>query len=269
MYLQTRSPTVRTTSRRGTHRPRELLDQSSVLRCPVLYVRRSRGGTTIHRHASSQDAAIRQLSDLSGKIVLIMDEADQLSNPELFYQLYEIPSVTQILITQQEAILFGSVDARLQSRLQGCEQVQFDSYGIDELVDILQKRATIALAPDSITESQLRIIADYAAGDARFAITILRSVANAAQSCGATHVTEEHIVAGMPAARKQLRTRDLASLRPIQRLLYAILYENTIEDNHSDAVDPNTIYEEYRKRAENLKSDRTIRSHLNNLKITI
>lgn len=221
--------------------------------------------TDVHRQATSPDVAIDRLRDGDSRVVVIMDEADQLADPALLYRFYEIPSVTQVLIAQREEALFGSVDNRLRSRLQGCERIHFDSYRTAELTDILRSRASVALVPESVGRSQVESIADRAAGDARLAIAALRAVANAAEADGATRVTDEHVESAVPTARERLRKRDLSSLRPIQQTLYAVVYETAVAESRGAGVEPGAIYRNYRSRVEEPKTDRTVRRHLNKL----
>jgi Cdc6-like AAA superfamily ATPase len=175
----------------------------------------------VHRQSTPQDVLLERLRKYDDDCVVVLDEADQLDNKGIIYDLRQPPQFTLVLIANQEENLFGDVDERLQSRLHGTQTIQFDPYGVDQLVAILQARADAAFAhPDAITTGLLQEIADAAAGDARVAITILREAAKAADRTNRNHITSEEVEAAIPEGRQAVRNETKESLKPTQRTLY-------------------------------------------------
>jgi Cdc6-like AAA superfamily ATPase len=112
--------------------------------------------------------------------VVILDEADQLDDRSVLYDLYALSGISMLLIANDTDAVLAGADERLTSRLRGREHVRFDRYGVAELTAILAARARWGLEAGAIDRAELETIADAAAGDARVAISILRSAARRA-----------------------------------------------------------------------------------------
>jgi orc1/cdc6 family replication initiation protein len=218
----------------------------------------------VHRQSTPQDELIERLRDYDGTCVLVLDEADQLEEKNILYDLRRMPQFTLVLIANREEDLFAGTDQRLQSRLHGTRSIHFEPYGMEELVAILRMRADAAFShPDVVDDTRLREMADAAAGDARVAITILREAAKTADRGGRDQITDEDVTAAIPQGHQEVRDQNLESLKPTQRTLYAVIQEYVSE--HGESIPPSELYAEYRDRAENPVGDRQVRRHLNKL----
>jgi orc1/cdc6 family replication initiation protein len=210
----------------------------------------------IHRQATPHDVLLDHLRDHDGPpCVVTLDEVDQLQDKKLLYELNQMRGFSLILIANDRDELLAKVDDRLASRLRGAEQIRFHRYTTDELVDILNERAKRGLIPDAISREELEIIADDASGDARVAIATLKLAAKRAGRENSERVTSDHVEAAAPNARKEIRQKNLESLTDHQRVVYDVIKEY-------GELSPNDLYSEYRNRAENPKSDRTVRNYL-------
>lgn len=210
----------------------------------------------IHRQSTPRDELVDRLREYDGShCVVILDEIDQLEDKSILYDLHELPQFSPMLIANREKDLFADLDERLVSRYRGCERVQFDRYSLEELVGILRARADRGLTADAVDRDVLERIADAAAGDARLAISILRSAARTAHHEQLARITLEIVEDAIPNAQSEMKRKNLDTLTPHQRALYEIIDEN-------GEVIPSALYEAYRDRVENPKSDRTVRTYL-------
>ncbi|WP_248516349.1 Cdc6/Cdc18 family protein [Salinarchaeum laminariae] len=217
------------------------------------------GNLDIHRQSTPRDELIERLRNYTGEhCVLVLDEVDQLQGKRILYDLHEFSQFSMVLIANSENELFADTDARLTSRLRGSERVHFDRYGLDALVAIMAQRVDKGLAPDTIDPSFLETIADEAAGDARFALSILRSAAQAADRDGADAITDERIMNAIPQAREAVRQKSLETLTPHQRAIYDIIEE-------AGTIEPPDLYDAYRDRVDDAKTDRTVRNYLSKM----
>lgn len=189
---------------------------------------------------------------------MIFDEVDQLEDKGILYELDRLPQLSFILIANREDELMAGLDDRLASRLRASERIRCSRYTVDQLVDILRERATRALVPDAIENSELELIADAASGDARVAITTLRIAARHTEQESDSQITAEYIECALPKARQELRQNSLDALTPHQRAVYDIVEEH-------GQISPGSLYQEYLTRVEDPKADRTIRSYLQKL----
>jgi len=218
----------------------------------------------VHRQSTPQDELIERLRDYDGDCVIVLDEADQLEDKGVLYDLRRMPQITLVLIANREEDLFAGIDDRLQSRLHGTRTIHFEPYGLPELVEIIRTRADAAFShPDAVSEDQLREIADAAAGDARVAITVLREAAKAADRGGRNRITAEDVTEAIPQGRQEVQNQNIQSLKPAQRTLYEIVRDHA--EAEGQPMQPGELYEEYERRADDPVGNRQVRRHMNKL----
>jgi len=210
----------------------------------------------IHRQSTPRDELFDRLRDsVDAPYVVILDEVDQLQDKDVLYDLYRIPNLTMILIANREEDVFTHLDERLHSRLSSCARIHFDRYSLDELVTILEDRVQWGLADGVIDRHRLELIADYAAGDARKAIGILRNAAQKAKYEDTAEITETIIETVVPEAEAELQQKTVEKLTQHQRLLYEIIADY-------DEISGGDVYAEYTSQADDPKTRRTMRNHL-------
>ncbi|MFW5929576.1 MAG: Cdc6/Cdc18 family protein [Halobacteriota archaeon] len=226
----------------------------------VLYSMLEDVGRTVdvHRRSTPRDVLYDRLRDVDQPYVVALDEVDQLEDPEVLYDVYSLPSVTMVMIANDRSEFLAGLDDRLNSRLVVGEEVRFEPYSVDALVDILGERARLGLYPDAVTESQLRLIADRAAGDARVAIGALRVAARRADSEALDEIPDDYVRDAVPEAETEIRTRTLDSLNEHQRVVYDVVREQ-------GEAEPADVYEAYERRVEAPKTKRTLRNYLSKM----
>ena len=210
----------------------------------------------IHRQSTPRDELLDRLRDYDGPpYVVILDEVDQLEDKRVLYELHRTRKLTLVLIANQEAGLFEPLNERLTSRLRTATRIQFDRYTVDELVSILEPRVRWGLQEDVVTTEQLEWIADAAAGDARVGIEVLRVAARRTTQRGLDTIPDEVLNGAVSEAKSEIRQRNVGKLTADQRILYEIVTE-------LGEIAPSKLYEEYRARADDPKSDRMVRNYL-------
>ncbi len=213
----------------------------------------------IHRRSTPKDELLDRLQRYDGaQFVVILDEVDQLEDKSVLYDLYRMPTISMVLITNHEDELFSHLDGRLASRLRTCVRVPFEKYHLDELVSILRARVQWGLSENAIGNGELELIADAAAGDARVAIGILRNAARHADQGEMDHITTDVVRDAIPDGRHEVRQKTIDQLNSHQRALYEILDE-------TGELAPGELYDAYRQRVENPKTNRTVRNHLSKM----
>ena len=210
----------------------------------------------IHRQSTPRDELLERLRDYDGPhYVLILDEVDQLQDKDVLYDLYRTQGLTMILIANREEDVFGMLDDRLNSRLQSCARIHFKRYSLDELVTILGDRVEWGLEPDVIGRSELKLIADCAAGDARQAIGILRKATQLAVQDGRDRITDDLIPKAVPKAKQELQQKTAEKLTDHQEVLYEIIVD-------AGTIGGGEVYELYSERVDDPMTRRTVRNYL-------
>lgn len=213
----------------------------------------------VRRRSTPHDELLDRLEAYDGPPVIVtLDEADQLEDSRLVYDLYRLPTFSIVLVTNDEAELLAGLDERVRSRLYTAETVHVDAYHTTELVDILAARVDHGLVRDAVTDEHLHRMADAGGGDARVALSILRSAARRADQRGVDRLTDAHVEAAIPEGHRDVRTKNLNTLRPQQRTVYEILVE-------AEELAPKELYDRYRERVDDPRTKRTVRSWLQKL----
>lgn len=213
----------------------------------------------IHRQSTPKDVLLERLRENSNTPhVVILDEVDQLEDKSLLYDLYRIPHLTMILISNDADGLFVSMDDRLNSRLTACERIRFRSYHENELVAILSDRVRWGLTDGVIDTSCLELIGANAGGDARIAIGILRRAARKAKDAPVDEITADIIQEVTPEAKSEIKQRTVDRLTPHQKILYNIITEN-------GKIAPQKLYNAYCDRTDEPKTKRMVRNYLSKL----
>lgn len=213
----------------------------------------------VHRKSTPKDELIQRLRDYAeDPYIVILDEVDQLEDKEVLYDLYTIPNVTLVMIANREEELFVNMDDRIRSRLNSSRRTRFDSYRVNELVSILEDRVKWGLDPTAVTQEQLELIADSAAGDARVAIGVLRAAAREADHRGLEELTDEVIREAVPEAEREIEQKNVEKLNDDQAVLYEVVEE-------AGEVSPKDLYDRYVERVDNPVTKRTVRTYLNKM----
>lgn len=213
----------------------------------------------VHRQSTPKDELLERLRTYDGPpYVVILDEADQLEDTGILYDLYRIPGLTMVLIANREEELFSRFDDRLVSRLQTSTRVRFEKYDLDELVEILEDRVQWGLRDGVVTTDQLETIADAAAGDARVAIGILRTAARRTKQRDTETISDENIAEAVPEAKAEVKQKNTEKLTADQRTLYEIIAKRGV-------IAPGELYERYTERVSEPKTKRMVRNYLQKL----
>ena len=214
----------------------------------------------VHRQSTPQDELADRLRNaIDNPYVAILDEVDQLTEKQTLYELHRIRGLSLVLVANTEEELFADLDGRVASRFKTATRIHFDRYGTRELVTILEDRVRWGIHDDAITDDQLRWIADAAGGDARVAIGTLRAAVREADQRGFNRLTDEVIRDAAPKAKAEIRRKNLEKLTDDQRALYEIISDR-------DGIRPDALYEAYRERVDEPKTERTVRNYLQKMR---
>jgi len=158
-------------------------------------------------------------------VIGILDEADGLINSEALQHLAGIEYLSLVVITHDPEHFLAHVPDRARERLEGerTRRIALDRYGTDELTDILDKRASRGLRPDSVRREQLREIVNEVAGVARKGIQSLRAAVELAEERRHAQITTKDLEDCYARAQRRIRELNLASLPLHHQVLYGIV----------------------------------------------
>ncbi len=213
----------------------------------------------IHRRSTPTDELFTRLKEYDKRpYILVLDEVDQVEDTKVLYDLYSMQNVALIMIANREENVFYQMDDRVRSRLINSARIEFKSYTISELVDILSDRTEWGLRPGSIDQTELEQSAHAADGDARVGIGILRNAALKAEDEDVDQITGDIITDVIPDARRETKQKSVEKLNEHQQTLYEI-----IED--AEEIQPRDLYDQYEDIVEDPRSERMRRKYLNKM----
>jgi Cdc6-like AAA superfamily ATPase len=198
----------------------------------------------LHRTSTPVDILTSRLQKWTERpYVVVLDEADQVVHSGIIDDFYRHPSISVILITNEEKHLVQGLRDRVKSRIREAKRVPLHRYGTDELFAILQNRADKAFAsPFVVSDALLEQIAEAAAGDARDAIGTLQKAAQKTRSDKDENISEDHVKFAIDQFDDEPR-KAVAEYPDDHQILYRII-EDEGELSWGD------LYERYREESE-------------------
>ena len=181
-------------------------------------------GADVHRGTPTDDLVPTLRDGLNSPAVLVLDEADDIPEKDLLEDLDRVPLLSVVVICHDAAdwrARLGSLDARFE----GEQHLALDRYGVDELADILEKRAERGLRDGAVSRERLETIADRSAGVARRGIQTLGCAAEIAGETESQSIQLNHVVHGFERARARIREANLRSLPLHHHIVYEIVRE--------------------------------------------
>lgn len=198
----------------------------------------------------------RELDTLGSQVLLVLDEIDHVDSEEdgFLYQLSRARENNNLEDTRIGLIGISndlSFSDRLSPKVRSslCErQINFPTYDVDELRDVLQQRAELAFKDDALDAGVIELCAAYGrrqGGDARKALDLLREAGDLAREDDRNYVTEDDVEASQSEVERQEIAEGIEDLHEHDRyLLYAMC---TLDAAAETPVRTKEIYPRYKQ----------------------
>lgn len=227
-------------------------------------------GAAVPKNAPARNILEKLQQGLDSPSVIILDEVDQLRDPDILYDFHSIRGLSWICIANREIDLVARMDERVRSRISVGYRVQFDRYDVDTVTEILDRRAREGLEPGAVERDTLEKIARLADGDARRGITALRVAARMASQDGLSSIPRQIVDDAVADAEEEVRQKTISKLNHHQRVLYECieadgpliqkeLYER-YQAEHPDPITLRSLRESHLPKLEHynlIETDRT------------
>jgi len=227
-------------------------------------------GQFVQRRGMGKDEIIEKLAEACRRnkksIIVALDEIDQLvfNNQEALYDLLRIGQYVDnpfgFIFISNHPDVFVKLEPRIKSSL-NIDEVQFKTYSLEEMKDILQKRAELAFR--NIEAGVIQLAAYHAVkkgGDVRAGLEILLKAGRIAEKENSKKVLASHV-------RKVVGEVE----RPKPKILKERISESErqlleIVENKKELT-AGELYEEYKSKFGEL-SERRVRELINHLEET-
>lgn len=188
--------------------------------------------------------------------IVILDEADQIDDDQIFKTLHAIPEITLLLIINEYRPFLNSLEPSVESRLNGYQAIKFGKYNHDQLAEILTRRIEQGVHPGVVDETIVSLLVDVSENDARRAIDNLRKAIKKTEQRGQDSVTPAIVHEVVPETERELLNKTFSKFTRDQRILYKILVEDGGE------MRMGSVYDEYCERVSEPKSKKTATRNL-------
>jgi cell division control protein 6 len=216
-------------------------------------------------------AKLREMMEKArGVVVIVLDEVDKLKGDEVLYNLSRLNTdldhaKASVIGISNDLKFTEFLDPRVKSSM-GEENMIFPPYNADQLKDILEQRAEMALKENTLDESVVPLCSAYAAqehGDARRALDLFRVAAEIADRDGLKRIAERHVRRAQQKIELD-RVTEVVRTLPTQSKL--VLISIIVGERIQDDITPLTtgeVYSIYKELASSVSID-----HLTQRRIT-
>lgn len=233
---------------------------------------------TGHPQAKVYRLLWEELNDLSGTVLVVLDEIDHITDDTFLYQITRadnngyLDDVQLGLIgISNDSTFRERLDAKVKSSL--CEtEISFPPYGTDELQKVLEQRAEIAFHSGAVAGDVVPLCAALGrqdGGDARRAITLLRKAGDLARTENAQTVTIYHVERAQEKLEAKQSTDIMRDLTEHEKItLYAL---TTLAAEAETPARSREVYQRYKELCEvgnrDPRTARRVRSFLSDFEI--
>ncbi|OVE85037.1 orc1/cdc6 family replication initiation protein [Natronolimnobius baerhuensis] len=220
-----------------------------------------------------------ELEALGGTVVIVLDEIDSIGDRDAL--LYELPRARSNGYLESAKVgLIGisndfkfreQLDPRVQDTL--CErELQFPPYEASELTNILESRATVAIADGSYDSGVLNLCAALAArdsGSARQALDLLRLAGEVAENNDEEVIAETHVDQARSKLEQERVEEGMRELTTHGRLALLAVVSKAAKE--STPCRTRELYQEYETLCKSSGTDslaqRSVHNHLSDLRM--
>ncbi len=186
------------------------------------------------------------------KLVIVLDEVDQLESQEVLYDVSR--SGAGLVVISNNPYALSNLDDRIKSSL-NVKGMEFPAYSVDQMADILEQRVRYALTPNAISRDDIKVIARFCSGDARVGLEILRKAALLAENDNKKKISAENVRKAFQDAKLMRKSKSESKLNDDEmEILQIIRSENRINATQ--------IYGRYCKKTNDPVTERAVRKYL-------
>ena len=208
-----------------------------------------------YRQAATELLKLVEKESKKKQLVVCLDEVDSLESQEVLYDLAR--SGVGLVMVSNDAYALMEMDQRVKSSV-NAEYIEFPAYKEEEIFEIVHERAKQGLVPGAVRQSELRLVARLADGDARIAIETLRRAAMIAEDKEAERIGAEHIKKAFGSTHLLRKTEALKKLNEHEKILYLLM------EKHKK-LNTKELWEEYTKADKKPASQRSYRNYMSHL----
>jgi cell division control protein 6 len=175
------------------------------------------------------DSFHQELEKTQAKVVVCLDEVDQLEETELIYDLTRArwdSGRIQVIGISNNLCIFKDLDPRTKSRFYPLREIFFHRYTKEEMKKIIEARVEAAFQKGVVTNEAIDFLAEYTAkrkGDVRVARETLLRAGELARNSGDKKVVVKHLKEKLNRTRHARAMDVINSLSKRERFILRLI----------------------------------------------
>lgn len=205
------------------------------------------------------DSFCQELRKTGTRVVVCLDEVDQLREDRLIYDLTRSGAeggYFQVIAVSNTPMAFKDLDPRVRSSLYPLEEIHFKPYTKEQMREIIESRVEAAFHEGVVVEEAVDYLAEFTVengGDVRIAREALLRAGEMARKAGERRVTLEHIKEALSGSIHAKSIGILSGLSKRERFILRLIPEKGVYYSE--------LYRFYRS-ADGKLGDRMFRNYL-------
>jgi orc1/cdc6 family replication initiation protein len=175
------------------------------------------------------DSFCEEINKTNTKVVVCLDEVDQLEERSLIYDLTRSrlkDNSVQIIAISNDSFAFKNIDPRTRSSLYPMEELLFKPYSCKEMREIIQARVEAAFQDKVVSKEAINYLARFTAekkGDVRIARETLLRAGELAKKNGDEKIRVSHIKSTLEKSQHAKSMRVLSELTKMERFMLRLI----------------------------------------------
>ncbi|MFX0210046.1 MAG: Cdc6/Cdc18 family protein [Candidatus Hodarchaeota archaeon] len=175
------------------------------------------------------DSFRKELEKTGTKVVVCLDEVDQLEETELIYDLTRTRwdrGHVQIIAISNNPFVFKDLDPRTKSRLYPLREISFNPYTKEEMKEIVEARVEAAFQEDVVNNEAIDFLAEFTVekkGDVRIARETLIRAGELARKSGDGKIRVGHIKKNLNKSKHATSRKILGELSKQERFILRLI----------------------------------------------
>ena len=147
-------------------------------------------------HNKTYDELLTKAGEIINKksAVIVLDEADKLTDQKLVYSLLEDLFRKTIILVSNNENLVMNLDPRVKSRI-AADHLKFKLYNYNQIKDILLQRREYAFVKGVWDESAFEHVSEktFESGDLRHGLMLMKEAGDRAETLSSRSILKEHV----------------------------------------------------------------------------
>jgi len=212
-------------------------------------------GFFVHGNHSVKDM-IKRFENSQKKIIVCLDECEKIKNPDII-EVFSRNGCGVIMITDKP-LSESKITKKIKSHA-SLDEIEFEGYSKEEIIEIIKDRADQGLQENAIDEDTLSEISKICNGNVTMALQTLRMLVRNSDDNNMYEINSDNLRIILEKAKRHSAEESLSALNQQQRMILEILR------NHK-RLPSGDLFRIYQSKSKYGANDRSYRNYMMTMK---